>query len=175
MFYNVRTVLTSLQINHRRGLFVGKTPSCYWETVFTSVSEFDVFTFLYSRTLGILFVWPILCYKNCHLMRLPIISMLFFFAVISGVVCRVCRVFSYHSEININIQTWYIFLEFEKVNVVLVRTIELMYLVNRLKKRSKCPFYVYFVCLFCMYVPVDCKTTHYFVLWFAQCSWYLDY
>lgn len=57
-----------------------------------------------------------------------------FFAVISGVVCRVCRVFSYHSEININIQTWYIFLEFEKVNVVLVRTIELMHLVNRLKK-----------------------------------------
>lgn len=107
--------------------------------------------------------------------EVPIISMLFFFTVISGVVCRVCRVFSYHSEININIQTWYIFLEFEKVNVVLVRTIELMYLVNRLKKRSKCPFYVYFVCLFCVYVPVDCKTTHYFVLCFAQCSWYLDY
>lgn len=58
----------------------------------------------------------------------------FFFAVISGVVCRVCRVFSYHSEININIQTWYIFSEFEKVNVVLVRTVELTHLVNRLKK-----------------------------------------
>lgn len=131
MFYNVRTVLTSLQINHRRGLFVGKTPSCYWRLFGTSVSEFDVFTFLYSRTLGILFVWPILCNKNCHLMRLPIISLVFWF---SGVVCRVCRVFSYHSEININIQTWYIFLEFEKVNVVLVRTVELTHLVNRLKK-----------------------------------------
>lgn len=66
--------------------------------------------------------------------EVPIISMLFFFAVISGVVCRVCRVFSYYSEININIQTEYIFSEFEKVNVVLVRTVELTHLVNRLKK-----------------------------------------
>lgn len=75
-----------------------------------------------------------------------------FFAVISGVVCRVCRVFSYHSEININIQTWYIFLEFEKVNVVLVRTIELMYLVNRLKNGVNVHF-MYILCVYsvCMY------------------------
>lgn len=56
--------------------------------------------------------------------------MLFFFVVISGVVCRVCCVFSYYLEINLNIQIWYIFFEFEKVNVVLVRIVELMYLVN---------------------------------------------
>lgn len=94
MFYNVRTVLTSLQINHRRGLFV-----LLLETVFTSVSEFDVFTFL--------------CLTHIVLQELPLdeapnnIYVVFFFAVISGVVCRVCRDFSYYSEININIQ--YIF------------------------------------------------------------------
>lgn len=172
MFYNVRTVLTSLQINHRMGLFVGKIPFCYWRLFLLQCQCLTYLLFFIPGLWGFYLSDPYCVTRIATWWAPNNIYVVFFFAVISGVVCRVCRVFSYHSEININIQTWYIFSEFEKVNVVLVRTVELMHLFNRLKKWSKCPFYVYFVCLFCVYVPVDCKTL---LNSFAQCSWYLDY
>lgn len=167
MFYNVRTVLTSLQINHRRGYLSERPPPAIGDCLILQCQSLTYLLFFIPGIWGFYLSDPYCVTRIATWWgSQKYLLLFFFFAVISGVVCRVCRVFSYRSEININIQTWYIFLEFEKVNVVLVRTIELIYLVNRLKKRSKCPFYVYFVCLFCVYVPVDCKTTHYFVLWF---------